>query len=107
MPRPHRLNVVAATIGCPVAQLLNDELVLVEVRISDETLERVRREGQPAAAEAGARIARGLESLLLAEATRRPVDVSPGARPNPRRTRAQVLAGVNAAKQMRAARRQR
>lgn len=102
---------IAHAVGCPVAQLLTDELVLAEIRVSPDTLERVKREGQPAAREAAQRIAAGLEALLLAEATRPPVDLSPGARPKRRRTRAEVIAGVAAAeagrKRNAAARKQR
>lgn len=91
----------------PLASLLTDELVLAEIRISDETLERVKREGKPAAEEAARRIAQGLEALLLAEAGRPPVDVSPGARPKHRRTRAEVLAGIAEAQRMSKARQAR
>ncbi len=101
IPRPWRLNRLAQAIGVPVASLLNPELVLAEVRISDATLERVKREGRPAAEEAGARIAAYLTERLLQEAARVPVDVSPGARPKRRRTREEVLAGTQAAKEAR------
>lgn len=104
IPRPHRLWKHAQTLGCPVASLLTDELILAEVRVSPETLERVKREGQPAAREAAERIARGLEVLLLAEAGRPPLDLSPGARPKRRRSRLEVLAGIAEAQRMTKAR---
>lgn len=88
----HRLAAIASAIGIPVASLLTDEVVLAEIRASSETLERVRREGRPAAREAALRIVDNIEALLLAEATRPPVDISPGARGRPRRSREQVLA---------------
>ncbi len=96
MPRPESAARIAPALGIPVARLFTDELVLAEVRVSAETLDRVKREGAPAAREAAKRIAQGLEALLLAEATRPPVDVSPGARPKRRRSRAEVLADQSA-----------
>lgn len=96
-PRPWTLADAALTLGVPVASLLTDRLILAEVSVSDETLERVRREGAPAARAAAVRIAAQLEALLLAKASAPPVDVSPGARPKRRRTRAEVLAGTRAA----------
>jgi transcriptional regulator with XRE-family HTH domain len=87
-----QLAEIAAALGVPIASLVVDELVLAEVRVSDETLERVKREGAPAADEAIARISANLKALLLAEASRPPVDLSPGARAKPRRTREQKLA---------------
>jgi transcriptional regulator with XRE-family HTH domain len=93
----HRLAAIASAIGIPVASLLTDEVVLAEIRASSETLERVRREGRPAAREAALRIVDNLEALLLAEATRPPVDLSPGARAKPRRSREQKLASWAAA----------
>jgi hypothetical protein len=97
---------MARALQVPVALLLTDELVLAEIRVSDATLERVKREGRPAAQEAAQRIAARMEALLLAEASRPLVDVSPGARPKPRRTRVEVLAGIADAKAAREVRRQ-
>lgn len=98
VPRWWAFPELAAALGVPVAQLLTDDLVLAEIRVSSETLERVKREGAPAAQKAAERIATGLTALLIAEATRPPVDVSPGARPKRRRSREEVLAGIAAAK---------
>lgn len=93
-PCPARdLAAIAGALGAPIASLLVDELVLAEVRISEETLARVKREGRPAAAEVAVAIAGNLEALLVAEASREPVDLAPYARARPRRTREQVLAG--------------
>jgi transcriptional regulator with XRE-family HTH domain len=103
-PPPARISALASAIGCPAASFLVDDVVLAELRVSPETLERVRSEGQPAADEVAARIAATLAPLLLAEATRPPVDLRPGARPRKRRDRAQVLAGVARAKERSAAR---
>jgi hypothetical protein len=85
-----------------VASLPTDEVVLAEVRVSDATIEQVRREGRPACREAAERLASRLEPLIWQEATRKPVDISPGARPKRRRTRAEVLAGIAEANRMRA-----
>lgn len=83
---------LAQALGLPIAQLFTDDLVLAEVRVSPDTLERVRREGRQAARDAADRIAGGLEPLIWQEATRPPVDMRPGARAKPRRTREEVLA---------------
>lgn len=107
VPRPARLARIASALGVPVAQLVTDELILAEVRVSPETLDRVRSLGRPAAEEVARRIAANLEALLLAEATRPPVDLSKGARPKRRRTRAEVLRGVTEAKRSREAIRER
>lgn len=72
-------------------------------RVSDETIEQVRREGRKASLSAAERIASRLEPLIWREATRPPVDVSVGARPRRRRSRAEVLAGIAEANKMRAA----
>jgi hypothetical protein len=77
--------------------------VLAEVRVSDETIEQVRREGREASKEAAQRLASRLEPLIWQEATRPPVDVSAGARPKRRRSREEVLAGIAEANRMRAA----
>ena len=71
--------------------------------LSDETIEQVRREGRQACTEAAERIAVRLEPLIWQEATRKPVDISLGARPKRRRTRAEVLAGIAEANRMRTA----
>jgi hypothetical protein len=86
-----------------VAALFADEFVLAEVRVSDETIEQVRREGRPACKEAAERLASRLEPLIWQQATRKPVDISPSARPKRRRSRAEVLAGIAEANRMRAA----
>ena len=86
-----------------MASLFTDEVVLAEVRVSDATIEQVRREGRPACKEAAERLASRLEPLIWQEATRKPVDVSPGARPKRRRSRVEVLAGIGQANAMRRA----
>ena len=87
----------------PVAALFADDVVLAEVRVSNETIEQVRREGREASRSAAERIASRLEPLIWQEATRKPVDISPGERPKRRRTRLEVLAGIAEANRMRAA----
>jgi hypothetical protein len=90
-----------------VAALFADEVVLAEVRVSDATIEQVRREGRPACREAAERLASRLEPLIWQETTRPPVDISAGARPRPRRSRVQRLAGIEQANAMRRAARER
>ena len=103
-PRLERGAKIAQALNVPVAALFAEAVVLAEIRLSDETIQRVRREGQQACEEAAERIASRLEPLIWQEATRKPVNVSPGARPKRRRTRAEVLAGIAEANRMRAAR---
>lgn len=89
-----RLPAIASALGIPIASLLVDDLVLTELRVSAETLEKVRREGRPAAIATAERLAAGVAELLLAEAGRPAIDTSPYAWARPRRSREQVLAGV-------------
>jgi hypothetical protein len=83
---------IAAALGIPIASLLTDQCVLQEIHVSEETLERIRREGKPAAEEVADRLTVNFFALLMAEATRPPVDLSPGARAKPRRSREELLA---------------
>ena len=103
-PRLERGAAIAQALNVPVAALFADEVVLAEVRLSNETLETVRREGREGCRQAAERLASRLEPLIWQEATRPPVDVSAGARPKRRRSRAEVLAGIAEANKMRAAR---
>jgi hypothetical protein len=98
---------IAQALNVPVAALFADDFVLAEVRVSDETMEQVRRDGREASKQAAERLASRLESLIWQEATRPPVDISAGARPRPRRSRVQKLAGIAEANRMRAARERR
>ena len=74
---------------------------------ADETIAQVRREGRTACKQAAERLAGMLEPLISQEATRKPVDISPGARPKRRRSRVEVLAGIEQANAMRRAARER
>lgn len=76
-----------------------DQVPVADVVLSQESVDRVRREGRPAAAELAQLLAAQLEPLIYQAATRI-VDTSHGARPKRRRTRAEVLAGVREAKAM-------
>lgn len=80
--------------------------MLAEVRLSDETIRRVCREGQQACTEAATRIA-GMFEPLIWQATRKLVDISLGTRPKRRRSRVGVLAGIEQANAMRRAARER
>ena len=103
-PRLWRGQDIASALGVPTASLFTDEVVLAEVRVSDATIEQIRREGLTACKQTAERLAGMLEPLIWREATRRPVDVSPGARPKRRRSRVEVLAGIAEANRMSAAR---
>jgi hypothetical protein len=94
---------IASALAIPTASLFTDEVVLAEVRLSEETLQEIKREGREASRQAAERIASRLEPLIWQEATRPPVDVSAGARPRPRRSRVQKLAGIEQANAMRRA----
>jgi transcriptional regulator with XRE-family HTH domain len=102
-PRLERGAKIAQALNVPVAALFADEVVLAEVRVSDATIEQVRREGREASKEAVERLAARLEPLIWQEATRPPVDISAGARPRPRRSREEIVAGIAEANRMRAA----
>lgn len=82
--------------------MFTDACVLAEFTLREETMERVRNEGQAAIDEAANAIVGQLRSLILEASTRRTVDVKPGARAKRRRSRAEVLAGVRAADRARA-----
>ena len=103
-PKLWRAGAIARALGVPVAALFTDELVVAEVVVSAETVAAIRRDGRIASEAAARRIADQLEPLLWASATAPPVDVSPGRRPKPRRTRPEVLAGVKQANEARARR---
>jgi hypothetical protein len=89
---------MARALQAPVACLLTDEFVLSEIRVSDETLGMVKRDGWPAANAAAERLSGNVAALLMAEASRPPVDLSPGARPKRRRSREEILVGIAGAK---------
>jgi DNA-binding XRE family transcriptional regulator len=97
---------IASALCVPVAALFRSD-VIAEVVVSAETVQRIREGGRPACVETAGRLASQLEPVLLEAANRRPVDLSPGARPKRRRSRAEVLAGIHAAETTRAAARQR
>lgn len=106
--QPWRVAGLASALGVPIAQLFVDELVLAEVRVSEETLERVRKTGREQAKAAADRIASQLEPLIWAAATQPPADVRPGARAAKKRaSRREVLAGVKRAEKARRAARRR
>jgi hypothetical protein len=102
-PRLWRGQEIARALAVPVASLFTDEVVPAEVRVSDATIEQVRREGREASRSVAERIASRLEPIIWQAATRPPVDVSPGARPRRRASRVEKLAGIEQANRMRAA----
>jgi DNA-binding XRE family transcriptional regulator len=101
-PRLERGAAIAQALNVPVASLFRDDLV-VEVVVSRETVEEIRRDGREGARSVAQRLASRLEPSIYELATRKPVDVRAGARPKPRRTRVEKLAGVEQATAMRKA----
>lgn len=102
-PKFWRGEAIASALGVPIASLFIDDCVLGDVRVSPESLKAVRAGGREASREIAERLARALEPLLYGAATRRPVAIGSEARAKPRRTRAQVLAGIEQANAMRRA----
>ncbi len=102
-PKFWRIPAIAAAYGCTLAELLVDEpagACVAEVWISAETIRDVRRGGRAAALEVAERMARRLEPLVWQAATgRMPRAQDTPARARPRRSRAQVLAGLTAAQE--------
>jgi transcriptional regulator with XRE-family HTH domain len=101
-PKPWRIAPIARALGVPAASLLENDPAgarcVAEVWVSRETLLEIRREGRGRALEVAERIARQLEPELWHAATGRlPRAHDVPARAKPRRTRAEVLAGVQAA----------
>jgi len=95
-PALERAGAIARALNVPVASLFTDELVVAEIIVSKETIERIRAEGRTAAGDVAARLAAALEPAIWDAATRKPPDTRPGARAKPRRTRAERLTELNA-----------
>jgi transcriptional regulator with XRE-family HTH domain len=91
-----RAGAIAAALNVPVAALFTDELVVAEIVVSQDTVRRIRSEGRGACQDVAERLASRLEPVLWAAVTKPPADIRPGARPKPRRTRAETLAQLNA-----------
>lgn len=100
-PKLWRCGAIARALGVPVAALFSDELVVADVVISEATVKAIRAGGRDVCADVAQRLAGQLEPLIWAAVTAGPVDVSPGRRPKRRRTRAEVLAGIEQASQAR------
>ncbi len=100
-PRFTRFARLAAAYGCTLAELLVDEPAghcVAEVWISAQTIRDVRAGGRAHALDVAERIGRQLEPLVWQAATGRlPRAQDTPARSKPRRSRAQVLAGLTAA----------
>jgi len=106
-PYFEQLPRIAKALQIPVAQLFTDELVLAEVVVSADTLEAIRKGGRQVSRDTASRLSTQLEHRLWEEATRPEVDMTPGSRPRPRRSRAEVLAQLTeTTKQRRQARRE-
>lgn len=107
-PRPWNLERIARALSAPVAALLvPDGWRALELRLQPSTVERVRAGGRPEAERVAALYAATLADAVLAACrvpARPPHSDGRGKR---RRTRAEVLAGIAEAEQMRAAARSR
>lgn len=103
-PKFWRLPEIARGLGVPVAALFDTpggDRTVAEVVVSRATLGEISKHGHPAAQEAADRLARALEPILYTAATGRTPRPG-GGRARPRRTREQVLAGIQAANTARA-----
>ena len=105
-PRLWRARAIASALNVPVCALTvgEESVAVADVVLSPAARDRVRREGRPAVDEIANRLAGQLAGVIEAAAARGSVDVSPGARPRPRRSREEVLAGIGQAARMRQAR---
>lgn len=101
-PRLHRALAIASALGIPVCALSAPEgfVAVTDVQLTPEAVARVRALGQPEAERLAQAIAAQLPALILAtcRTTQRP---SADSRGKPRRSRAQVLAGIAEANAMR------
>ena len=104
MPASSRMASIAQALGVPLAALYAPDgfVAVTDVQLTPEAVAAVRRLGAVEAERLAQLIAAQLPSLILAtcRTTTRP---SGTARGKPRRTRAEVLAGIQQANQMRAA----
>jgi hypothetical protein len=64
-PRSDAARTIASALGVPVAPLFTHEVVRAEVRVSEATIEQVRREGREASRQATERIASRLEPFSV------------------------------------------
>ena len=103
-PHPSRWQTLASALGVPVASLLAPDgwVVVRELRLQPSTVQRVRQLGRPEAERVAALLSAGLVDDVFA-ACRAPKP-SRGARAKPRRTRAEVLASIEASRVKRAGR---
>ena len=96
---------IANALGVPVLALFEANVV-AEVVLSEAAVQAVRREGAPAAERYAQQVAASLAPLILATATPRRSPSGTTRRAKPRRSRAEVLAGIaqaNAAREARTA----
>jgi transcriptional regulator with XRE-family HTH domain len=97
---------IAAALGVPVAALFLEDgwQAVTDVNLTPDAVARVRRDGSAEAQRLADLVAAQLPALILA-ACRTPSKPAPrGTRAKPRRSRAEVLAGIAEANAMRAAR---
>lgn len=102
-PLLSRLERLVSALGVPACALSAPEgfVAVTDVQLTPEAAERVRRLGQPEAQRVADQIAGQLTALIL-QSCRQPLRPKPDGRGKPRRSRAQVLAGIAEANEMRA-----
>lgn len=104
-PLLSRLERLVSALGVPACALSAPEgyVAVTDVQLTPQAVARVRSLGEPEAQRLADQIAAQLPALILAQC-RTPQRPSTSARGKPRRSRAEVLAGINEANTMRAAR---
>jgi transcriptional regulator with XRE-family HTH domain len=103
-PASPRMGAIARALGVPVCSFYVDEgyLPVTEVVLTPGSVERLRREGRPAAEELARLVASQLAPAILAAAS--PPRSRPARAVRRRRSREEILRGIEAAKQARARR---
>lgn len=99
-PKFWRAPDIAKGLGCTVSELFEregDDRCIAEIRLSKQTLSDVRRQGLPGAQEAADRLAKALVPVIYESAKGRKLRPNASGRAKQRRTREQVLAGVQSA----------
>lgn len=104
-PKPEKVPRIAAALGVPVAALFLEEgwRAVTAVNLTPEAVARVRRDGLVEAERLAQLVAAQLPALILA-ACRPSKSARCGSRARPRRSRAEVLAGIAEANGMRSER---
>lgn len=99
-PKFWRAPDIAKGLGCTVSELFEregDDRCVAEVRLSKGTLSEVRRQGLPAAQEAARRLSEALVPVIYESAKGRKLRPNASGRARYRRSREELLAGVQSA----------